>query len=199
MADSPPSNPAERSAILESWLRDHADALWAFAISRAPREHTEDLIQETLLAALASANSFESRSSPRTWLIGILNHKIIDFYRARSRNKAQSFDPAQHDAAPQGWTADFNARGKWTNPPASWSANPDSALLKDLAHCVDELPALLKDAISLRDLRQLPADAVCQVLDISPTNLWTRLHRARTAVRRCIESRLHARKEETPQ
>lgn len=171
----------QHSVVPEGWLREHGDALWRYASARAPAGSVEDLIQETLVAALKAWPTFDKRSSVQTWLIGILSHKIADLYRRRARDGEASA------AAPDD---QFTPAGKWAKVPSDWSRVPDAALLEAMRACRDKLPPVLGDALELRDLRQLSADAVCQELGITPTNLWTRLHRARLALRRCIEAGL---------
>src|SRR5476649_1518550 len=68
-----------------TWVKTHADYLYAFAIKRiADEELARDLVQDTFLAALEKVNSFEGKSSERTWLTAILRNKIIDVYRKKS-------------------------------------------------------------------------------------------------------------------
>ena len=68
------------------WLDDHGDYLFKYASFRL-RDDTaaEDAVQETFLAALKAYERFEGRGSERTWLVGILKHKIIDHFRKASR------------------------------------------------------------------------------------------------------------------
>jgi RNA polymerase sigma factor (sigma-70 family) len=167
------------------WLSEHGDAMWRFAISRVSPHVAEDVIQETLLAAVAKRAAFEERSAVETWLIGILIHKIADHFRRRAREC-----PDERSGPTSGAEmADFKADGMWMHPPGAWEGRPDEELLTHLEECRDRLPLNLRDAIELRDMRQLPAHAVCKVLGITPTNLWTRLHRARSLLRRCIDDR----------
>lgn len=165
------------------WLQEHGDALWRFALSRAPAAEAEDLIQETLLAAMGSVESFAGRSSEQTWLIGILSHKITDYYRRRARGAVPLDDASE-------MSTDLSDTGMWGRSPEDWSRQPDAALLDLLRQCRAALPPILADTLELRDLRQIPPDVVCQVLGITPTNLWARLHRARYALRQCIDSKL---------
>ncbi|MFT3683849.1 MAG: sigma-70 family RNA polymerase sigma factor [Phycisphaerales bacterium] len=208
------AQPDTAKALVAAWLTNHGDALWRFAVSRVGSQHAEDILQETLLAALkaasADATNFQGRSAPETWLIGIMNHKVMDFFRKRARDQAR-FETAAEQQLDSAQAAQFAPDGHWAQVPADWdkaaapAADPQSPLRAAYRACMDKLPAILRDALELRELRGLPADTVCQVLDISPTNLWTRLSRARSALRKCIEDGLNpappappARKEKTP-
>lgn len=175
----------QHSVVPEGWLREHGDALYRYAVAKAPAGLIEDLLQETLVAALKSWPTFDKRSAVQTWLIGILSHKIADLYRRRARDGAMSVSDEPSDVQ-------FTPSGKWAVVPSDWSRVTDAALIESMRDCRGKLPPLLGDALELRDLRQLPIEVVCQELGITATNLWTRLHRARLALRRCIEAAVGA-------
>ena len=66
---------------VENWVYQYGDALFSWSISKTKnKELSEDLVQDTFIAALKSFESFENRSQPKTWLISILNNKIIDHF-----------------------------------------------------------------------------------------------------------------------
>ncbi|MBL1293913.1 MAG: hypothetical protein COB61_008575, partial [Thiotrichales bacterium] len=65
-----------------SWLDDYGDELYRYALARLrDKSAAEDVVQETLLAALKAQENFRGDSAVKTWLIGIMKFKIIDFYR----------------------------------------------------------------------------------------------------------------------
>jgi RNA polymerase sigma-70 factor (ECF subfamily) len=182
------------SVVPAGLLDEHGDALWRYAASRVPLDCIEDVIQDTLVAAVRSWPSFDRRSEVRTWLIGILSKKVADLYRRRAREAAPPGNERNGNAED-----DFTPEGRWRETPASWSEISDTVVIEALRSCRDRLPLLLRDALELRDLRQLPPDVVCQELGITSTNLWTRLHRARLALRRCLEETFkNAPREERP-
>ena len=177
-----------RAASAEGWLDEHGDALFRFALLRVgQREIAEDLVQETLVAALKARDSFAGASSERTWLIGILKRKVVDVFRRRARSGGL-------DEAVGGDGGDFDQRGLWSAKVPRWSGSPES-LLRDaefrevLADCMARLPDQLRAAITLRELDGLASEDVCKVLDVSPTNLWTLVHRARNRLRDCLTAR----------
>jgi RNA polymerase sigma-70 factor, ECF subfamily len=166
------------------WLEKHGDYLFRFALSRLRDETTaEDAVQETLLAALSNANRFGCRASERTWLTGILKHKINDYFRRASRE--ESFDAAEDF---------FQSDGHWKPEcePAEWRVSPEEAAQNQefrqvIENCLAALPDKTARAFVLREIEGLPTAEICRALDVSPNNLWILLHRARLALRHGIE------------
>jgi RNA polymerase sigma-70 factor (ECF subfamily) len=145
----------------------------------------EDVVQETLLAALKSHNRFVGRSNERTWLVGILKHKIIDHFR-NSQREAQ-FECGDND------DEFFDQKGAWrtTSRPMAWNVNPESALeLKDFQRrvesCLNQLPERLAQVFVLREIDELTTEEICSLLNITPTNLWVMLHRARLRLQQLL-------------
>ena len=175
-----------------AWLARHGDAMYAYALSRVRRpEVAEDLVQEALLAALRNVDGFENRSEERTWLIGILRHKVIDHIRKKTRSKEVQ-EPRMGEGS--GTMGLFNKRGRWDPKPADWGGDPaniyeDKEFWLIYEACRSKLPSTLAEAYILRELEGLPANEVCDVLAITVSNLSVRLHRARLALRGCLEAR----------
>jgi RNA polymerase sigma-70 factor (ECF subfamily) len=170
------------------WVEKHGDALFRYAMLMVgDREAAEERVQETFLAALQARESFREQSTERTWLTGILRHKIADHFRQRARSRQRGEAPVETRE-----TSIFTADGYWRLAPGAWSGQP-AALLeqeefrKALRGCLGRLPTTLADAICLREMHRLGTRELCDILDISPTNLTTRLSRARAALRRCLE------------
>jgi len=190
MMTNPASPPSAARPDAEAWLRDHGDALFRYALLHTRDvAAAEDAVQETLLAALRGAQNFEHGSSERTWLIAILRNKLIDQIRRNTRETA-SGDPGDVDEAV---ASQFTKRGTWSLAPCSWSNDPEQALAQRefwdiLTECLAKLPARQAFAFCLRELEDAPMADICKVLEVSATNLWTILHRARTRLRRCLES-----------
>lgn len=184
-------------------MRQHGDVLWAFLLARTgSREIAEEVLQETILAAMQAADQFAGTSSRRTWLLGIAVHKLADHFR---RGRREAVSTAQPHAEPEtgsggGSDAPFGPAGKWDELPSRWGERPDDAaeraeLLDALRDCLAALPPDLADAVCLRDLLGMPSSDVCKALGLTPTNLWTRTHRARSSLRRCVESKMGVPKE----
>jgi RNA polymerase sigma-70 factor (ECF subfamily) len=149
----------------------------------------QDVVQETLLAALEGRARFSGKSSIKTWLTGILKHKIIDAIRRRSRE--QPAFAGDDDAESNMADAAFKSDGHWQQMPAHWG-NPEQSLdnrqfWETFELCSRLLPERTARVFMLREIMQLSTEEICQELAITPTNLWVMLHRARLALRECLE------------
>ncbi|MEM7627304.1 MAG: sigma-70 family RNA polymerase sigma factor [Planctomycetota bacterium] len=177
----------ERDDDPHQWLSEHGDALYAYALRHTGRQQlSEDLVQDTLLAAWKHRATFRGDATRRTWLTAILRRRLIDEMR---REKSRGGLPVLQPAAK--W---FDDRQRWDPKPGQWGANPDSALESrefwDVLHrCMDGLPPDQAEAFNLRTLRDRPTEECCKKLGVSTSNLGVRLHRARLALRRCLELR----------
>jgi RNA polymerase sigma-70 factor (ECF subfamily) len=149
----------------------------------------EDVVQDTLLAALQGAPGFSGRSSLKTWLTGILKHKIVDAIRRKSREPA--FASLEDECQLDDFDALFDDTGHWENPPADWG-NPESDLSRQqffdiLQFCLDKLPPNTGRVFMMREVMELTSEEICKELTITSTNLWVILYRARMALRQCLE------------
>ena len=133
------------------WLSTHGDALFRYALARTGnRDVAEDLVQESLLAALRARDRFAERSAEQTWLIGILRHKIADHFRRLNRESAEELTESPDDR----W---FDGTGHWKSGPAGWPRNPSAALenrefWEVVQGCLSKLPPLLAEAFCSREL-----------------------------------------------
>ena len=181
---------AENPDDPDGWLHNHGDMLFRYALSRVRDRHVaEDLVQETLLAAFQARGDYQQRSSIKTWLVGILKHKIIDHFRKSVREWSIP------DGDPDGTTIEdllFRGDGQWQQPLRDWG-DPDKLLnqhqfLDILADCIERLPARMKAVFTLREFEGLTTEELCKVLEISTTNnLWVILSRTRLRLRECLE------------
>jgi len=175
----------------ERWVNSYSDALYHYAISRVGDPNTaEDLVQDTLLAAIQSRRSFRGDSHERTWLIGILRHKVLDHFRAVKRRHEVSIGAG--DECDGGIDAWFNAKGGWKQPPSKWSVQSDQLLENKefwgvFEQCLKEMPDRPRQVFAMKVVDDQDTEAVCKELDITPTNLWVVLHRARALLRDCLE------------
>ena len=153
------------------------------------REAAEDAVQETLLAALAGETGFAGRANLRTWLTGILKHKIVDAIRRAGRER-----PATAALAAEGSEVEsvFDARGHWEEHPDPWE-HPEQALeqkqfLQALERCLAGLPERTARVFMMREHLGLGTAEICQELGITSTHCWVMLYRARMALRQCLET-----------
>jgi RNA polymerase sigma-70 factor, ECF subfamily len=149
----------------------------------------EDVVQDTIVAALQGAQGFSGRSSLKTWLTGILKHKIIDAIRRKTREPTVTqLDEETHL---EDMDALFDETGHWENPPADWG-DPEAALSRmqfmDIMQlCLEKLPPNTARVFIMREVMELESTEICKELTITSTNLWVILYRARMALRQCLE------------
>lgn len=181
-----------------TWLEEHGDALYRYALVRVRDSSVaEDLVQEALFAAMKAADSFQGASSERTWLIGILRHKLLDYFRRTAREQKLELDLAN---SPIEGPHEFDKRGQWKAALGEWGS-PEKSLVKTefwrvFNNCMDALPEQLRTPFALRELEGLDTDAVIRTLDISSkNNLWVMLSRARQGLRSCLQSHWFEEKE----
>jgi RNA polymerase sigma-70 factor (ECF subfamily) len=178
-----------QAADAEGWVDRHGDHLYRYALLRLRSpDRAADVVQETFLAALNAQGSFEARSSERTWLIGILRHKIIDHFR-KSGHEQVVVNGVALEALDE---SAFDGRGHWKIGPVSWRGDPlrdiETREFWEIFHgCLAKLPSGLADAFYLREVEGLGAEEVQRILGITPANLWARLHRARSLLRKSLE------------
>lgn len=175
---------------INNWLNEHDDYLYRFALARLKDpHHAEDAVQETMLAAIKN-NSYEGESAVRTWLTGILKHKIIDLQRKQIREQPVS-DIIDLDNSDTSMDDFFDQSGHWLERPQTLNM-PDGSLeqkqfLTILDACINKLPAKLKAIFMLRDVQEVENENICKELNITATNAWVMLYRARMGLRKCLE------------
>jgi RNA polymerase sigma-70 factor (ECF subfamily) len=177
----------------ERWIDEHGDCLFHFALGRVRDPVVaEDLVQETLLSALKGAERYEGRSTERTWLVGILKNKVLDHFRKAGRETRFSdlefFADSDEGSFESG---DFPAHWNVASAPGEWEAAGSEMDREEFwgvfQRCTGQLPERIACAFVLREVEGMPSEEVCTTLKISPANLWVMLHRARMALRRCLE------------
>ena len=172
-------------------LESHRTALLRFAMAQLRDEtHAEDCVQETLSAAIQNAERFAGDSSVRTWLIGILKHKILDHFRKTSRERTVSLE---EETSLEDLDALFKDDGHYIEAPAAW-ANPEQALsqrefFEVLETCMDRLPANTALVFRMREILGVEIEEICKELSITANNCWVLLYRARMSLRGCLEQR----------
>lgn len=156
----------------------------------------EDAVSETLLAALSKPQSFERRSQLKTWLVGILKHKVVDALRHHGREVCVGDDSADEREDPLDHMA-FKADGHFAEAPAEWG-NPERDLdqrqfMAILEACTERLPPVQGRLFLMREWLELSTEDICKELALTPTNLYVLLHRARLRLRECLEQNWFAR------
>lgn len=147
----------------------------------------EDAVSDTLVAALEKPQAFAGRSQVRTWLVGILKHKVVDQLRRHTRECALTAEDAEGDE----FDLLFKEDGHFRELPAEWG-DPQAALRQDqfmavIEACTEKLPNQLGRVFLMREWLELDTDEICKELSVTPTNLWVMLHRARLRLRECLQ------------
>jgi RNA polymerase sigma-70 factor (TIGR02943 family) len=150
----------------------------------------EDVVSETVLAALTKPQAFAQRAQLKTWLIGILKHKVIDALRLHGREISASSHDDDDEADPLEYLG-FKADGHFSQAPSDWG-NPEQDLssrqfMAVMDACAQQLPASQGRLFLMREWLELSSEDICKELGLTPTNLYVQLHRARLRLRECLE------------
>ena len=177
----------------ELWASDYGDSLYRYAMSAVSDPVLADeLVQETYLAGIEAIDKFQGKSAVKSWLIGILKHKIADYFISRDTYRWKIHN---WRTPPPGLTRTLTKKGRWINPPGNWPKSPEDEVERKqiaqiLADCIDCLPERMGRLYRLREIEGLATKEVCKQMAISQTNLWVMMHRARCLLRSCIEKKL---------
>lgn len=177
------------------WVDEHGDYLFRYAVLRLRDESlAEDAVQEALLAALQAIASYTGSATERTWLTGILKHKIIDHYR-KNKNLSQI---TEDDTDLSGLDHFFERTDKWDGHwviklrPVDPEQSPDQVMERDefwgvMKNCLSALPTRVANVFAMREVDGISSEEICEMLGLSSSNFWVIMHRARMQLRRCIE------------
>lgn len=183
--------PATPHADPERWIDEHGDCLYRYALTRVRKEEVaEDLVQETLLAAVRTQERFAGRSTERSWLVGILKNKVCDYFRKLGRETnftdLEFFSDEHSDK--------FDGENYWIHErgPSDWKPEGEEAMKRAefwqaLQRSLQKLPERVAAVFTLREIDDVPSKEICGMLNISEANLWVMLHRARMALRQDLE------------
>ncbi len=193
-SSGPPAATARATTPLDParWVDEHGDCLYRYALLRVRKpELAQDLVQETLLSAMRGLDRFAGQASERSWLCGILKHKICDHFRTLGREMSfTDLEFLKDECAEK-----FVGAGFWNHDrgPVEWK--PDAEIVMDRAEfwqtlrgCLAKLPERVASVFMLREMDEIESKEICALLAISDSNLWVMLHRARMALRECLET-----------
>ncbi len=175
------------------WVDKYGDSMYRFAILRVKDEaHADDIVQNTILAALQARDTYEGRSAEKTWLFGILKNKIFEHYRETKKNYKYQIE-LNDEADP--CESDFDGKGHWRALPFNWGIDPEKAygneqVYQILSGCIDELSPKFRQLYVLREIEGRDSESICEDFDITQNNLWVMLHRTRNLLKKCMESHL---------
>ncbi len=181
----------------EQWVDRYGDALYRFALARLRNSiEAEDAVQETFLSAIAGQEQFTGAGSQRGWLLGILRRKVIDAMRLRSKKRDSETVETGHDPT----ALLFDEQGRW-KPGSLPFVSPDDRLQSQelwqlVRSCLQQIAPAQADVFVLSVIEEMTAEQICEVLDISLSNLWVRLHRARLGLAKCVAAKWFRHDEE---
>lgn len=171
----------------DKWIDRYSDYLFNYTISRvSDREISKDLVQDTFFAALKSMKNFKGEASERTWLISILKRKIIDHYRKTNSKKGQAEIRMTHNSNEE--------EGDWLEEriadPYDKTAQDtleNDELGRAIYSCLEKLPEKQALIFKMKTIQGIETDMICNELNITASNLWVIVHKARTAMAECME------------
>lgn len=171
----------------ELWIEEYGNYLYRYAQSRLRDSNAaEEVVQETFVAGVRYQHQFSGRGSERGWLLGILKRKIIDYVRARARHASEKRFADEADPTVEL----FDENGRWKkgvlpnmSPDQDMSARE---LWQIVRSCLEHLPKSQADVFVLSVMEEVDSAEICRQLDITPSNLWVRLHRARLGLAKCV-------------
>lgn len=173
-----------------NWIKLYSDYLFNYTISRVNnREIAQDLVSETFLAGLKAMKNFKGEASERTWLISILKRKIIDYYRKINSKKGQA-------EVRMSYNNHTDAEGDWLEErvadPFDKTAEDrleNSELGDAIYDCLSKLPEKQAQVFKMKTILGYETETICNELNITASNLWVIIHRARTALADCMEEK----------
>lgn len=176
------------------WVNLYGHYLFSIALLKVGNKETaEDLVQETFISAIKARDTFKQNSSVKTWLAAILKNKIVDYYRKKDvlKHVTEYIDDTQH-----GFSEAFfdTGNGQWLpeSVPQEWHGGADAALNRNefyqvLQYCIQKMPKKLVPVFTARFLDNEDADTICKEFNISTSNYWVIIHRAKLLMRNCLE------------
>ncbi|HLW32891.1 MAG TPA: sigma-70 family RNA polymerase sigma factor [Aequorivita sp.] len=171
----------------EKWVDRYADYLYNYTMVRVNDPIVaQDLISETFLSALKSKGSFKGEASERTWLIAILKRKIIDYYRKinSKKGKAEVHITYRNEDSEGDWLEE-NAADPFDRNAENKMENEELGLA--ILECLDQLSNKQAEIFKMKTIEGYDTEAICKEFDITPSNLWVIIHRARKTLAECLE------------
>lgn len=171
------------------WVKTYTSELYAYTLTKISDKATaEDVVQNTFLSAFEAYSKFEGKSSPKTWLLSILKNKIADYYRQKYRQAELLSEQDNSESL-------FDQYGRLKTPCSSIQWRMDEELLDDpqflqaLHGCIEALPKKMSTVVELKYMDGRDSKKVCEKLDITQSNFWQIMHRAKLLLKTCLENK----------
>ena len=177
-----------QNELATRWVKDFGDMLYRYALPRVSDSSiAKDLVQETFLAAWRNVDNYKGEASEKNWLFTILKNKIIDHYRKASSRLTDNIDTSQGENS-------FDENGHWkaTTMPNDWGIDYNTAIehkefYSVLEVCKSKLKEIQNAVFSMKYLDGVESDEICKLLNITSSNYWVLMHRAKLQLRNCLE------------
>ncbi len=171
----------------DKWVDKYADYLYNYTIVRVnSHEISQDLISETFLAGLKSKDNFKGDATERTWLISILKRKIIDHYRKINSNKGKAEVRIKYsDEDSEGDWLEERVKDPYDKTAEDTLENEELGLA--ILSCLGTLDDRQANIFKMKTIENFDTEAICNEFNITPSNLWVIIHRARKAMAVCLE------------
>lgn len=169
--------------------------LYRYALPRVNNtEVAKDLVQDTFLAAWRNRENFKGEISEKNWLYTILKNKIIDHFRKASTRLTDSL-PGVADEEPY-----FDEAQHWipASYPKDWNNDSDAPIIQKeffdvLRSCKSKLKQLQNTVFTMKYLDGLDSEEICKALNLTASNYWVLIHRAKLQLRACLEKNWFAK------
>ena len=165
-------------------------AMQAVAYAIVGSRHADEVVQDAWLLVVRNLASFEGRSSLKTWLLTITANSAKNRYKQNRREVLLDDLPSPHGSVNDDR---FSSDGHWLLAPFTWHHDTPEALLAEdelrecLEHTLLSLPQLQRSVLVLRERQGLELEEICNLLDISLSNVRVLVHRARLKVFATVE------------
>lgn len=170
----------------DKWVDNYADALYAYTMARVnDMQLAEDIVQNTFLSAWKGRDTYKGQASEKNWLYAILKNKIVDHFRKQSTGSLTL------DAGKEG---QYFEDGHWTEAaaPKEWGQYTEQPVEKKefysvLEKCKQKLKNIQQAVFVMKYMEDAEAEDICKVLNITSSNYWVLIHRAKLQLRKCLE------------
>ena len=180
----------DKEQLFRKWVNDYSDLLYRYCVKHLPDENLgRDLVQETFLSAWRNMDTFKGEASVKNWLFVILRSKVIDHFRKSNANKDAQLIYLDHNDS-----VFFDEEDHWQKGfyPRQWSVDfSNTAETKEFYHvfesCGKKLKQIQNSVFIMKYVDGLKSEEICKLLNITPSNYWVLIHRAKVQLRACIE------------
>ncbi len=179
------------------WVARYGDYLYSLAMLKTnTKVVAQDLVQDTFLSALTAKDSFRGESTEKTWLVAILNRKIIDYYRKKDvlKNTDDYLIATENSFQESFFQADSYSTAHWKSSarPSTWKVEADDTLHQEEFHkilqaCIGKMPPRMIPIFVSKYVEEEESEKICKDYDISTSNFWVIVHRAKLLMRSCLE------------